>query len=136
MSQHPRLSSQAKLIANRACIVSVVRMGWSIRNLNESDHFWAAVLTSEMTIVEINTVIIAPCLVFAPAFVKRSRSGLSSLRTRLVSSGQRTPSKDSLSVIYEGPHDEIRKPEVVPLQFVTATEGYVEPRKPDSVHSR
>lgn len=120
-----------------ACIVSVVRMGWSIRNLNESDHFWAAVLTSEMTIVEINTVIIAPCLIYAPAFVKRSKSGLSSLRTRLVSSGQRTPPKSPLSTMHsERMHEEMRKPEVIPLQFVTTAEGYSEPTRPSSVHSR
>jgi hypothetical protein len=112
-------------------------MGWTIRNLNESDHFWAAVLTSEMTIVEINTVIIAPCLVFTPAFLKRSKSGLSSLRTRLVSSGQRTPSKDSLSGVYEeATYREIRKAQIVPLQVVTTGKDYVAPTRPDSVYSR
>ncbi|EUC35046.1 hypothetical protein COCVIDRAFT_25272 [Bipolaris victoriae FI3] len=120
-----------------ACIVSVVRMGWSIRNLNESDHFWAAVLTSEMTIVELNTVIIAPCLVFSPAFVKRSRSGLSSLRTRLVSSGQRTPSKDSLSDVYhDKAYSDAPKPQIVPLQFVTTPKDYIEPAKPAATHGR
>ena len=118
-----------------ACIVSVVRMGWSIRNLNESDHFWAAVLTSEMTIVEMNTVIIAPCLVFAPAFVKRSRSGVSSLRTRLVSSGQRTSSKDSLSDVYhDKTYDNTPKPQIVPLQFVTTSKDYIEPAKPAATY--
>lgn len=112
-------------------------MGWSIRNLNESDHFWAAVLTSEMTIVELNTVIIAPCLVFSPAFVKRSRSGLSSLRTRLVSSGQRTPSKDSLSDVYhDKAYSDAPKPQIVPLQFVTTPKDYIEPVKPAATHGR
>lgn len=114
-------------------------MGWSIRNLNESDHFWAAVLTSEMTIVEINTVIIAPCLIFMPAFVKRSRSGLSSLRTRLVSSGQKTPSKDSLSITdQEQTFTKTQHARVVPLQFVTTTTNasYDEPTEPATVHGR
>jgi hypothetical protein len=89
-----------------------------------------------MTIIEINTVIIAPCLVFVPAFIKCSKSGIFSIRTRLVTSGQRTPSKDSLPYIAYGndQNPETRTRDVLELEFVTAAEGYMEPSKPPAIH--
>ncbi|USP75531.1 hypothetical protein yc1106_02805 [Curvularia clavata] len=53
-----------------ACIASALRLGWSVRNLHEPDILWAAALISEMSIVEMNTAIIAPCLCLCICYYK------------------------------------------------------------------
>ncbi|OAL43432.1 hypothetical protein IQ07DRAFT_650025 [Pyrenochaeta sp. DS3sAY3a] len=80
-----------------ACVVSVIRLAFTIIHMDEEDQFWFAVLTTEPSIVEINVVIIAPCLLFLPAFIKTSKSSLYSLRTRIRSRSRLTSSiKSSL----------------------------------------
>ena len=79
----------------RACVVNTVRLAFTIMHIHEPDQFWSAVLTSELSIVEINVVIIAPCLLFLPAFISTSEKGLSSLRSRILSRSRLVESKES-----------------------------------------
>ncbi|KAF2185803.1 hypothetical protein K469DRAFT_631712 [Zopfia rhizophila CBS 207.26] len=131
-------------VGSLACFVSVVRLGWSVKNLHESDHFWSAILTSEMSAAEINIVIIAPCLIFMPAFIKASKTGLSTLRTRLLSSRSgskgsinRTASQDAI-VDTPGDNDrEIRKQQSIELRFVRESSDSTTPSTtvpPQSYH--
>jgi hypothetical protein len=76
-------------------VVSVVRLAFTILHMDEKDLFWSAVLTSELSIVEMNVVIIAPCLLFLPAFLKTSKSSLYSLRSRLLGRSRFADSKES-----------------------------------------
>lgn len=110
--------------------------------MHEPDVFWGAILTSEMSIIEINTMIIAPCLVFLPAFIKCSRSNLSSLRTRFTSSGGRSPSKSAMSKesLPQSDHGrqsyiEIRKRHSIELAYVPEIDGHIGPQKPAAVYT-
>lgn len=76
-------------------MISAVRLAFTILHVDEKDQFWSAILTSELSIVEMNVVIIAPCLLFLPAFIKTSKSSLHSLRSRLLSRSRLADSKES-----------------------------------------
>ncbi|KAF2120380.1 hypothetical protein BDV96DRAFT_642208 [Lophiotrema nucula] len=109
-----------------ACAASVVRLGWTINNLRETDTTWAAVLTSELSIVEVNMVIIAPCLLFMPAFIKSSRAELSTLRSRLLSSSasskeseKNLPLRNKFAGDIQQPYRQIRKRQSIELEFLT-----------------
>ncbi|KAH7074913.1 hypothetical protein BKA63DRAFT_513979 [Paraphoma chrysanthemicola] len=111
-----------------ACIVSVVRLGWTIKNLHESDSFWATVLNSQMSIAEINILIIAPCLVFAPAFIRTSQENLSSLRSRLLTSRGRSrgslkqiSSEENVPEMPQHSRTEVHKQQSVELVYLAGT---------------
>jgi hypothetical protein len=103
---------------------------------------WSAILTSEMSIIEVNAVVIAPCLVSAPAFFKSSKIGWSTVRSRISNSsmrlGSKEPSKSNESLPrrrynWES-YTKVREREPPELEFTTAAEGYGGPTKTPVAH--
>ncbi|KAF1953855.1 hypothetical protein CC80DRAFT_550778 [Byssothecium circinans] len=82
-------------IGSSACVVSAVRLAFTVMHMHEPDQFWSAILTSELSIVEMNVLIIAPYLLFFPACISTTRPGLSSLRSRLLSRSRLAESEET-----------------------------------------
>lgn len=88
--------------------------------MEEKDLFWSAVLTSELSIVEMNVLIITPSLLFLPAFIKTSKTGLNSFRLKVLSRSRLDGSQQSsLHYKKDGIAAQIKHQPSQELDFIT-----------------